>query len=125
MVHIRFIGLGVPETKWVNVLEEASRVLKPGGTLEIVEMGYKACNESIEPDTTLPINFALPLIDSLVHIRPVFSQPVIHPVLSEVVHKKQVGRIKNELRKVGWRFPSSPMDDDKPVTITVWVVTKK
>lgn len=39
-VHIRLIGLGIPESKWVELLEEAARVLKLGGKLEIVETSY-------------------------------------------------------------------------------------
>lgn len=31
------IALGIPETKWHQLLEEAVRVLKPGGSLEIIE----------------------------------------------------------------------------------------
>lgn len=34
MVHMRFLGLGVPETRWAELLDEAMRVLKPGGVLE-------------------------------------------------------------------------------------------
>ena len=86
MVHMRFIGLGVPENKWADLLEEAARVLKRGGQLEIVEMHYAATHSStVEPDTALAINFALPLVTALVPatIRPVFSLPITHPVLSE------------------------------------------
>ncbi|TFK74102.1 hypothetical protein BDN72DRAFT_833810 [Pluteus cervinus] len=36
-VRIVGIGLGVPEDEWQFVLEEVSRVLKPGGVLEIIE----------------------------------------------------------------------------------------
>ncbi|ORY27168.1 S-adenosyl-L-methionine-dependent methyltransferase [Naematelia encephala] len=50
MVHIRFVGLGVPETKWGDLLDEATRVLKPGGKLEIIETSYtlpSACPPSL------------------------------------------------------------------------------
>jgi hypothetical protein len=40
MVHLRFVELGVPEYKWGDLLEEASRVMKKGGMLEIVEVSY-------------------------------------------------------------------------------------
>jgi len=35
MVHMRFLGLGIPEHRWGDVLDEAIRVLKPGGVLEV------------------------------------------------------------------------------------------
>jgi hypothetical protein len=36
MVHIRFVGLGVPETSWSSLFSEAARVLKPDtGVLEV------------------------------------------------------------------------------------------
>lgn len=35
MVHIRFVGLAVPETRWAELLDEAVRVLRPGGVLEV------------------------------------------------------------------------------------------
>lgn len=36
MVHIRFVGLGVPESSWGNLFSEASRVLKRNtGVLEV------------------------------------------------------------------------------------------
>lgn len=47
MVHLRFVGLGVPETQWATLLDEAVRVLRPGGVLEIVEM-------SAAPSSTTP-----------------------------------------------------------------------
>ena len=35
-VHLRFVGLGIPETAWENLLEECARVLKKGtGILEV------------------------------------------------------------------------------------------
>lgn len=36
-VHSSFISSGVPEHKWPHLLEEMARVLKPQGTLEILE----------------------------------------------------------------------------------------
>lgn len=36
-VHIKRISLGVPEDKWDALFDEISRVMKPGGALEIVE----------------------------------------------------------------------------------------
>nr|ODN88522.1 hypothetical protein L204_06377 [Cryptococcus depauperatus CBS 7855] len=82
-VHIRFVGLGVPESKWINVLEEAARVLKPGGKMEIIETSYDllptlACANSlheifssilvdhmIQPLPFLPIQFCLPSLSIL------------------------------------------------------------
>ncbi|ESK94713.1 hypothetical protein Moror_14272 [Moniliophthora roreri MCA 2997] len=37
LVRIARIGLGVPEDEWQFVLEEVSRVMKPGAVLEIIE----------------------------------------------------------------------------------------
>ncbi|ORX39928.1 hypothetical protein BD324DRAFT_648546 [Kockovaella imperatae] len=77
-VHIRFVGLGVPEPKWGDLLEEATRVLAKGGTLEIVEMAYTLGTTShpslinsfasllladlIQPFPSHPIKFYLPTI---------------------------------------------------------------
>ncbi|TFK27645.1 hypothetical protein FA15DRAFT_145734 [Coprinopsis marcescibilis] len=36
-VHIKRIALGVPEDKWDALFDEISRVMKPGGALEMVE----------------------------------------------------------------------------------------
>ncbi|TFK74840.1 hypothetical protein BDN72DRAFT_634881 [Pluteus cervinus] len=36
-VHTKRIALGVPEDKWDSLLEEITRVLKPGGAFEMVE----------------------------------------------------------------------------------------
>ncbi|KAL5485825.1 hypothetical protein ACEPAI_6867 [Sanghuangporus weigelae] len=36
-VRAQSIGLGVPEDEWQNVIDEIVRVLKPGGSLEIIE----------------------------------------------------------------------------------------
>jgi len=36
-VHIQSIAKGVPENKWGVLLEEVSRVLRPGGSVEIIE----------------------------------------------------------------------------------------
>jgi hypothetical protein len=40
-VHIRFCGLGVPETKWPHLLEEAERVLKRGSGILEVRLGLR------------------------------------------------------------------------------------
>ncbi|KAG8759610.1 hypothetical protein FRC14_005475 [Serendipita sp. 396] len=37
LVHMRRVARGVPETKWSSLLKEISRVLRPGGRLEIIE----------------------------------------------------------------------------------------
>ena len=98
MVHIRFIGLGVPETRWVDVLEEAARVLKRGGTLEIVEMSYTLPNsfpaslrnsfaslllaDLVQPYPVLPLRFILPttpLLNVAGAVRPVFEKSWSNP----------------------------------------------
>lgn len=79
-VHMRFIGLGVPEHAWPQLLEEACRVLKSGGKLEIVDMSYQLplsarslqhsfasllLSDYIPDDPSRAIKFALPMIDTL------------------------------------------------------------
>ncbi|WVQ98770.1 hypothetical protein IAU59_005901 [Kwoniella sp. CBS 9459] len=81
LVHLRFVNLGVPETKWFDLLEEATRVLKRGGKLEIVETSYRLPGtapvslknsfasvilaDMVHPLPLLPLQFTLPSIDSL------------------------------------------------------------
>ena len=106
MVHMRFIGLGVPESRWGDLLEEAIRVLKPGGTLEIVEMSYTLppsapmslrnsfnsvlLADLVRPLPILPLRFHLSSSSSLVSstgIKPIFEQDITDPTcsLSEAV----------------------------------------
>lgn len=102
MVHIRFCGLGIPESKWGEVIEEAARVLRSGGTLEIVEMAYSLHDstpsgiqnsfasilmaEMIQPLPVLPIRFHLPMSDLLVPLyKPILEKTWRHPVMSEAV----------------------------------------
>ncbi|TFK20707.1 S-adenosyl-L-methionine-dependent methyltransferase [Coprinopsis marcescibilis] len=47
-VRIAYLGLGVPEDEWQFVLEEISRVMKPGAILEVLE------EDLIFPCTTVP-----------------------------------------------------------------------
>ena len=91
MVHIRFIGLAVFEAKWGDLLEEAARVLRRGGILEIVEMSYTLppstpaslqnsfasllLADVIQPDPSLPIRFCLPSTPGLVpRTKPIFER---------------------------------------------------
>jgi hypothetical protein len=69
---MRFIGSSVPETKWLEVLEEATRVLDRGGCLEIVDMGHARAS------VFDAIKLALPLVQSLIPAttQPLFSQTV-------------------------------------------------
>lgn len=79
-VHMRFIGLGIPEHAWPQLIEEACRVLKRGGKLEIVDMSYQLplsarslqdsfasllLSDYIPDDPSRAIKFALPMIDTL------------------------------------------------------------
>ncbi|KAK7689159.1 hypothetical protein QCA50_007850 [Cerrena zonata] len=36
-IHVEGVGFGIPETKWQGFLDEIHRVLKPGGTVEILQ----------------------------------------------------------------------------------------
>lgn len=81
MVHIRFVALGVPEARWSDLLDECTRVLRPGGHLEIVETSLHLPLSSpaslrnsfasmlladmVAPLPSLPIKFALPLVSNL------------------------------------------------------------
>jgi hypothetical protein len=81
MVHIRFVALGVLEAKWSDLLDECTRVLRPGGHLEIVETSLHLPLSSpaslrnsfasmlladmVSPLPSLPIKFALPLVSNL------------------------------------------------------------
>ena len=40
LIHMRFIGTGIPDDRWPDVLAEATRVLIQGGTLEIVDTNF-------------------------------------------------------------------------------------
>lgn len=91
MIHIRFAGLGVPEQQWGDVLDEAIRVLRPGGILELVEMSYEAptsasqrvrtayskilLDDYIAPNPVLALQMHLPATAGIVpsSIRPVYS----------------------------------------------------
>lgn len=92
MVHIRFVSLGVPESAWPSLLDEASRVLTPGGHLEIVELSIclppsapaslsrsfasMLLAEMINSDPSVPIRFTLPMLDGLQSrmVGPVFEK---------------------------------------------------
>lgn len=77
---MRFIGLGVPEHAWPQLLEESCRVLKRGGKIEIVDMSYQLplsarslqhsfasllLSDYIPDDPSRAIKFALPMIETL------------------------------------------------------------
>lgn len=88
---MRFIGLGVPESAWPQLLEEACRVLKSGGQLEIVDMSYQLSRSapsfqhsftslltsySIPEDPSRAIKFVLPMLDTVLPttIHPCFQR---------------------------------------------------
>ena len=39
-IHLRFVGLGIPETAWENLLDECARVLKRGTSILEVSISY-------------------------------------------------------------------------------------
>ncbi|WRT67184.1 uncharacterized protein IL334_004150 [Kwoniella shivajii] len=98
LVHIRFVNLGIPETKWYDIFEEATRVLKRGGKIEIVEMSYTLPSMSpaslrnsfastllanmIQPLPSLAIQFNLPSVESLKPegFKPIFEQKWVKDV---------------------------------------------
>ncbi|KAG2009833.1 hypothetical protein CC2G_012717 [Coprinopsis cinerea AmutBmut pab1-1] len=49
-VHIKRIALGVPEDKWDALFDEISRVMKPGGALEMVEEDLFFPGKPVEHD---------------------------------------------------------------------------
>lgn len=94
---MRFIGLGVPEASWPTLLDEALRVLRSGGQLEIIDMSYElpTCPASFQESfasllladgvTESParsINFVLPMLDNLhsSSIPPVIHERMVEPV---------------------------------------------
>ncbi|KAL7424070.1 hypothetical protein Q5752_001655 [Cryptotrichosporon argae] len=89
MVHMRFVGLGIPEAKWADVFDEVARVLKPGGKFELVETDYTApasaspsvrnafasllLAELVAPSPLLPVQMVLPALDAFTGV----SRPVL------------------------------------------------
>lgn len=91
MVHIRFCGLSIPESKWCELLEECARVLRKGGTLEIVEMAYAPPENAppsvrnafasllladmVQANPLLPLQFNLPACQGLkATVRPTWEK---------------------------------------------------
>ncbi|KAJ7600716.1 hypothetical protein C8J56DRAFT_15829 [Mycena floridula] len=52
-VHIKRISLGVPEDKWDALLEEITRVMKPGGAFEMIEEDLFFPGKSADDDDEL------------------------------------------------------------------------
>ncbi|KAL4250784.1 hypothetical protein ABKN59_006099 [Abortiporus biennis] len=57
-VHIKRIARGVPEDKWDSLLEEISRVMKPGAAIEIFEEDLYFPGSIRQPDSTLSTSHA-------------------------------------------------------------------
>ena len=93
MVHLRFVGLGVPEVKWGDLLEEAARVLPcvkvafwklskwPTPHRHPHHHHYKnsfaslLLGDMIQPDPSLPIRFCLPCTPGLIpSTAPIFER---------------------------------------------------
>ncbi|KAG6868966.1 hypothetical protein C0993_006488 [Termitomyces sp. T159_Od127] len=55
-VHIKRIALGVPENKWDGLFQEIIRVMKPGGTLEMLEEDIFFPGKSLEINEKLDID---------------------------------------------------------------------
>lgn len=79
-VHMRFIGLGVPEAAWPRLLDEACRVLRVGGKLEIVDASLQnsptptafqnsfsslLSAHGIAESPARPIKFVLPMLEGI------------------------------------------------------------
>ncbi|PFH46520.1 hypothetical protein AMATHDRAFT_69619 [Amanita thiersii Skay4041] len=50
-VHVKRISLGVPEDKWDSLLEEITRVMKPGGAFELIEEDLFFPGKQIDSDS--------------------------------------------------------------------------
>ena len=107
----------MPETKWAELLDESVRVLAPGGTLEIVEMGITLSSslpnvakeafakcllaEMIHPNPSLPIKFALPTVEGLVHstiAKPVYERTwKLPPDLTRDTKADEAGQVSDAL----------------------------
>ncbi|WVQ70042.1 uncharacterized protein L199_008266 [Kwoniella botswanensis] len=125
LVHLRFVNLGISETKWYDLLEEATRVLKRGGKIEIVETSYTLPSECpaslknsfasmlladmIQPLPSLAMQFNLPSIENIQSnaVKPVFHQKWTKKVpgaledavlvwVKSAVEYKGTGLIKNQ-----------------------------
>jgi ubiquinone/menaquinone biosynthesis C-methylase UbiE len=46
-VHLRFVGLGIPETAWESLLDECARVLK--SDTGILEVSDDCANRDVRP----------------------------------------------------------------------------
>ncbi|BEI81159.1 hypothetical protein CcaverHIS002_0203190 [Cutaneotrichosporon cavernicola] len=81
MVHIRFVGLGVPETHWPQLLDEAVRVLRPGGVLEIIEM---SCEPPPSAPPSVANSFASQLLSDFIPQNPVLALQMHLPATAAV-----------------------------------------
>ncbi|KAF9468493.1 hypothetical protein BDZ94DRAFT_1245494 [Collybia nuda] len=54
-VHVKRIALGVPEDKWDFLLDEISRVMKPGGAFEMLEEDLFFPGKTIDDDGLLDV----------------------------------------------------------------------
>ncbi|KAK8869768.1 hypothetical protein IAR55_000336 [Kwoniella newhampshirensis] len=139
MVHIRFIGLGVPEARWSDLLDEATRVLKRGGKLVFVETNYVLPRSTaasqrdsfssllsphfIQPLPNLPIQINLPLIDSLVSSRDLSGPRFERTWTDENVlgaGRDAVLGGKRSCEDEGTR----PIERDGQVSVWAWIATK-
>lgn len=95
-IHLRFIGLGIPEHHWPSLLEESLRVLEPGGKIEIVETSYDLplspaslqnsfasllLSDLVAESPAHAINFALPMLEGIIpsSIHPTYSETFTSP----------------------------------------------
>jgi SAM-dependent methyltransferase len=83
MVHIRFVGLGVPETHWAELLDEAVRVLRPGGVIEIVEM---SCEPPPSAPASVANSFASQLLSDFIPQNPVLALQMHLPATAALAH---------------------------------------
>lgn len=110
MVHIRFVGLGIPEGRWGDVIDEAVRVLKRGGKLEIVEMSYDL--PAAAPQS-LRNSFASLLLSDLISPLPILPLRFCFPLTAALI----TASVAKPVFEMSWTDPPGALRD----AATIWV----